>query len=86
MDTSEILDLRFNKTCISTKHPHKLQKATGVFIDNNIIICGGSYSSGSSSGSDKCYRQNGTGFYPMTPMMKNRTSASNIYLRKSKAP
>ena len=74
MDTSEILDLKLNKTCESTKHPHRLQKATGVFIDNNIIICGGSYSSGSSN---KCYQQNGTGFYQMTPMMEKRTRASS---------
>lgn len=82
--TSEIIDLTVkggNQCKIWADFPRNLEGATGGFIGDTILICGGRHDDGQSkSYSDECYKMNGQTATLVTSMSTKRSFAASIVL------
>ena len=80
MNNTEIIDLKGDCSNSSlSNYPLALEGATGVFINNMVILCGGSKSASLEDLTDECYKlSKGNTFDFLCSMHDNRATASAI--------
>lgn len=85
LDNTELIVLNGNCSATLPNYPRNLRGATGVFINESLMICGGEYPS-SLFGTNECFKlsKDGIKFDPISPMNEKRWFASSVVTHDGK--